>query len=60
MFLKSSFSFDVQCEVSGGLIGVETFFGAMWDKNNNTPLFSLYHKFLITKNRSSNQKLCQL
>jgi len=61
-FCISWFSPWVLVEIYGGLMG-KIIFGELfstWDKNNNTPLFSLYHKFWITKNISFNQKLVQL
>jgi hypothetical protein len=45
-------------DLSGGLIGEVIFgepFRAMWDKNNNTHIFSLYQKLLIHKKKYSNK-----
>jgi hypothetical protein len=49
-------------DISADLVG-EVIFGTpiyMWDKNNNTPFFSLYKKLWIKINKSSNQNLWQL
>jgi hypothetical protein len=61
-FCIYSFYSWVPFYISKGLMG-EVIFGkpfSTWDKNNNTPLFFLYQKIWITKNRSFNQNLIQL
>jgi hypothetical protein len=61
LLCMSSFYSGVIDETFGGL-SVVTFFGPIWSNNNNTPLFYIYHKFQITRNKYSknNYANCKL